>query len=261
VRIETPDGGLSTFAADIVLCNADVPVAEETLLAPSVSRAVQMRNAASSSSVVSLSFALDAQFAEALAHHTIVFGEDLSAKPWEALFGARRPSSFLPVADAPRWSPAHFYVHCPTRTDPSAAPPGCDAITVLLPTPPLPVGISKEGAAALSDEWVAAGRASVIERLARLPGMANWAQSIRHESIITPAQWQCEYALSRGAVFGLASGLNQLSILRPGARHPRVRNLYFAGASARPGNGVPLVMCGARIVSEAIAKDYCGIVE
>ena len=93
-----------------VLCNVDVPLAEETLLPPPVSRAAGLRNAASSNSVVSLSFALDAQFPEALAHHTIVFAEDLSPAPWEALFGARRPSSFLPVAAAPRWSPGRFYV-------------------------------------------------------------------------------------------------------------------------------------------------------
>lgn len=87
--------------------------------------------------------------------------------------------------------------------------------------------------------------------------MGDWAQSIVGESSITPAQWQREYALSRGAVFGLASGLNQLSVLRPGPKHPRIRNLYFTGASARPGNGVPLVMCGARIASAVIAKE-CG---
>jgi len=226
------------------------------LLPPSLSRAASLRSAASSSSVVSLSFALDAQFAEALAHHNIVFADDLGERPWEALFGARRASSFLPVADAPTWSPGHFYVHCPTRTDASAAPAGCDAITVLLPTPPLPAGASEAEAEALSEEWTTAARASVVERLARLPGMRNWAQSIRHEHVITPAQWRRDYALSRGAVFGLASGLNQLSVLRPGPKHPRVRGLYFVGASARPGNGVPLVMCGARIVSEAIAREW-----
>ena len=257
VCIKDGDGRESTFAADIVLCNTDVPVAEETLLPPALSRADALRNAASSSSVVSLSFALDTQFAEALAHHTIVFAADLSERPWESLFGARRPSSFLPVAAAPPWKPGHFYVHCPTRTDASAAPAGCDAVTVLVPTPPLPVGGSDETAGALSEEWASAARASVLERMARLPGMADWAQHIRHESTITPLEWQREYSLSRGAVFGLASGLNQLSFLRPGPRHPRIRNLYFAGASARPGNGVPLVMTGARITSEAIAED-CG---
>ena len=71
--------------------------------------------ATSSSSVLSLSFALDAQFADALAHHTIVFAKDLGQAPWESLFGARRASSFLPVAAAPTWAPGHFYVRRPTR--------------------------------------------------------------------------------------------------------------------------------------------------
>ena len=74
------------FAADLVVCNADVPVAEAALLPRALSRAAALRGAASSSSVVSLSFALDARF-DALAHHTICFGDDLGAAPWEALFG------------------------------------------------------------------------------------------------------------------------------------------------------------------------------
>ena len=85
--------------------------------------------------------------------------------------------------------------------------------------------------------------------------MSGWEESIRHEMTISPAQWREEYSLSRGAVFGLASGLSQLSVTRPSPRHPHVQGLYFAGASTRPGNGVPLVMCGARLVSEMIVRE------
>ena len=173
VQIRTEaDGTVERFAADIVLCNADVPVAEAQLLPAALSRTAALKGAASSSSVVSLSFALDRQFDAALAHHTIVFADDLGPKPWESLFGATRWSSFLPVDDRPMrdWCPGHFYVHCPTRTDPSAAPPGCDAITVLLPTPPLPDDAPEETIEALSREWTSIGRRAVIERLGRLPG-------------------------------------------------------------------------------------------
>jgi len=85
--------------------------------------------------------------------------------------------------------------------------------------------------------------------------MAHWTESIVHESIIAPAEWRHDFSLDRGAVFGLASGLDQLSLLRPGPRHPRVGGLFFAGASARPGNGVPLVMVGARLCSDAVVRD------
>lgn len=261
VRVQSADGTMSTVDADIVLCNADLPAAEASLLELPWSRAAELRGAASSSSVVSFSFALDAQFDEALAHHSILFAHDLGRGPWEALFGASRPSSFLPVRDPPAaWEPGHFYVHCPTRTDASAAPPGCDAITVLLPTPPLPPDLDDTEAEALSLRWTELGRAAVVERLSNLPGMSEWTSHICDELVITPAQWRREYGLSRGAVFGLASGLNQLSFLRPGPKHPRVRNLYYTGASARPGNGVPLVMTGARLTSELIARE-CGAQE
>ncbi|CAN0540088.1 unnamed protein product, partial [Laminaria digitata] len=57
------------------------------------------------------------------------------------------------------------------------------------------------------------------------------------------------YNLRRGAVFGLSHGLNQLSLLRPSPQHPTVNDLWFCGASTRPGNGVPLVLIGAKQVA------------
>jgi phytoene desaturase len=34
-----------------------------------------------------------------------------------------------------------------------------------------------------------------------------------------------------------------------------VRNVYFVGASTRPGTGVPLVTIGAKLVAERIGRD------
>ena len=42
---------------------------------------------------------------------------------------------------------------------------------------------------------------------------------------------------------------------RPRIKHPRMKNVYRVGASIRPGNGVPLVMIGARLVAEQVLKD------
>ena len=49
VRIKGADGTEDTtfFAADVVLCNADLPAAEESLLPPSLSRAAQRWKAGS----------------------------------------------------------------------------------------------------------------------------------------------------------------------------------------------------------------------
>lgn len=229
--------------ADCVVSNADVPTTEETLLPREAARSFD--KAEFSSSVVSLSFALDRRF-EALAHHTIVFADDLSRKPWDALF-RQNPRDFDGAT-------GHFYVHAPARTDCSAAPPGCDAITVLAPTPPLPRDATEAQLDALSRDWEAAARRHVVRRLKRLPGMAEFEDHIVDEHILGPRHWRRDLSLARGAVFGLSGGLNQLALLRPGRTHPNVEDLYFVGASSRPGNGVPLVMVGARLLAEDIIR-------
>jgi len=63
------------------------------------------------------------------------------------------------------------------------------------------------------------------------------------------------YGLAHGAAFGLSHGLDQLAILRPAAAEPALPGFYHVGASARPGNGVPLVMIGARLAAERILRD------
>lgn len=42
-----------------------------------------------------------------------------------------------------------------------------------------------------------------------------------------------------------------------GPRNPQgIRGLYHVGASNRPGNGVPLVMVGARLLAGLIEQDW-----
>jgi phytoene desaturase (3,4-didehydrolycopene-forming) len=144
----------------------------------------------------------------------------------------------------------NFYVHCPSRSDPSAAPPGCHSVMVLLP-----VANEQErrgsgggggGRGGGYDALVDAGRAAVLRTL-RDAGVADGGleAAIVQETVIDPPEWRQRYGLTHGAAFGLSHGLNQLSLLRPGPEDPRLPGLYFVGASARPGNGVPLVMMGA----------------
>ena len=45
-------------------------------------------------------------------------------------------------------------------------------------------------------------------------------------------------------------GLGQLSVTRPSAESFSQENVLFVGASSRPGNGVPLVLIGAKMVSQ-----------
>jgi len=244
------DSGES-ISADAVVVNADLPEAERTLMA----RPRDFDAATYSTSVVALHWALAPgsvlAASELLAHHSLFLGD--AATAWGVL---DTPSA----CEAPLPEGSNFYVHNPAVTDPSCAPEGGAAVTVLVPTPPLPdVG----DAAAAAAEWPAQARRLVVARLAEALGVttATVEDGIVAERTVTPQEWRDALGLRRGSVFGMAGGLGQLAVFRPGARHPSTRRLYFTGASARPGNGVPLVMIGSKLCAETVARDVWRVAE
>lgn len=66
--------------------------------------------------------------------------------------------------------------------------------------------------------------------------------------------WMQRYGLKHGAVFGLAHGLDQLSVNRPSLEDDVVGGLYFTGSSTRPGNGVPLAMTSGRFAAKRVLR-------
>jgi len=178
----------------------------------------------------------------------------------------------------------NFYVHCPSRSDLTAlsSPGDSDSVMVLLPVANLQEvaeGVAAaEGAtaaspgdpaaaAALNDDegalLVAAGRRAILRALAAaLPGTlaeaggaSDLAERIALEEVRAPPSWRGRHALAHGAAFGLQHGLGQLAALRPALRDGRVGGFYCVGASARPGNGVPLVLTGAGLCADAVLAD------
>jgi phytoene dehydrogenase-like protein len=59
----------------------------------------------------------------------------------------------------------------------------------------------------------------------------------------------------KGATHGLSNKLTQMAYFRPSNRNARYKNLYFVGASAHPGTGVPTAMVSSRLVSKRLLKD------
>jgi len=85
-------------------------------------------------------------------------------------------------------------------------------------------------------------------------GIGDIRSSIVEEFVIDPLEWERRYALTHGAVFGMSHGLDQLALMRPPLESPDVAGLFFAGASARPGNGVPLCMLSGRLAAARILR-------
>jgi phytoene desaturase (3,4-didehydrolycopene-forming) len=234
---------------DILVSNVDAPRAEQILFGTTSTNMTlcgdrdysegRTTDGELSCSVVSIHLALDTDvLSSLLAHHTLFLSSRITTS-WHNTEQGR--GGFNPE------SGVNFYVHAPSRTDASACPLGCDAITVLVPVPPLPD----------SDTLCVDSITDlVIKRLEACPGMPEEglrSHIVAHE-VTTPHQWSERYNLFGGSVFGLAHKLSQLSLLRPRHQHPLLRNAFRVGASTRPGNGVPLVMIGAALATNTIVK-------
>jgi len=263
--------------ADLVISNVDLPFTNKYLFPPPFSQSFDHDKREFSSSVVSFLWALNKTMSPGLKHHTTFLaarekedgreegreggkeggqGYKYPGKAaWDALFKNNKFDS--------TWF--NFYVHAPQRTDESVCPPGHDAIMILVPCPIL----GKEGGGGGAEqeeeeeeELISSVREAVLGRLEEVEGMQDFRDCLTHEKVIGPREWRERYSLSRGAVFGLRHNLGQLSLLRPGQKHRgggreggRVEGVYYCGASSRPGNGVPLVMVGAKLLSERIVKE------
>jgi phytoene desaturase len=137
-----------------------------------------------------------------------------------------------------------LYLHRPTATDPSLAPPGCDAFYALAPVPHLQSGT----------DWREAAepyRRKVMERLSStlLPGLESELVTSR---VTTPLDFQDRLSSFRGAAFGLEPLLTQSAWFRPHNRSEDVQRLYLVGAGTHPGAGLPGVLSSARILDTVV---------
>jgi phytoene desaturase len=137
-----------------------------------------------------------------------------------------------------------LYLHRPTATDDTLAPPGCDAFYVLSPVPNLQSGTDW---ARTAEPYRQAIEAHLNATL--LPGLSD---CIITSKIITPEDFSARYLSTHGAGFGLAPQLLQSAWFRPHNESEELKNLFLVGASTHPGAGVPGVISSARILDEVV---------
>lgn len=137
-----------------------------------------------------------------------------------------------------------LYLHRPTATDPSLAPPGCDAFYVLSPVPHLGAGIDWQQRAEPYRRTIA----QALER-SLLPDLeANVVTS----RLLTPQDFQDRLCAFQGAAFGLEPVLTQSAWFRPHNRSEDVDHLYLVGAGTHPGAGLPGVLSSARVLDTVV---------
>jgi len=230
VRVATGDAILT----DLVVSNGDV-VRTYRSLVPESSRTVntdaRLARYRQSMSLFVLYFGTNRRY-EDVAHHEILLGPRYRGLLDDVFHHGTLAEDFS------------LYLHRPTATDPSLAPPGCDAWYVLSPVPNLSSGV----------DWASASgeyRDRIIAHLeARvLPGLSSHIVS---EARVDPRYFRDELNSELGSAFSLQPLFRQSAWFRPHSQSEDIENLYFVGAGTHPGAGIPGVLSSAKIVANLV---------
>ena len=224
------------LSADLVVSNADPAHLYGSMVKPSeqhVATRLKLGAAEFSMGLFVLYFGTTRTYPE-VAHHTIWMGEryrELLAD----IFNHKTLSEDFSL-----------YLHRPTATDPSFAPPGCDSFYVLCPVPNL---LGKQ-------DWTTSGpalRDRIVAALDRtiLPGLQT---TITAEFFMTPKNFEKDYLSQHGAGFSVSPLFRQSAWFRFHNRAEGLKNLYLVGAGTHPGAGLPGVLCSAKVLDALIPK-------
>jgi phytoene desaturase len=137
-----------------------------------------------------------------------------------------------------------MYLHRPSASDPSLAPPGCDSFYVLAPVPHLQSGTDWR-------ERAEPYRAAVQRRLEStvLPGLGD---ALATSHMLTPLDFRERLLSYNGAAFAMEPKLFQSAWFRPHNVSEEAAGLYLVGAGTHPGAGLPGVLSSARILDKVV---------
>ncbi len=222
------------IAADIVVSNADSAWTYKHLL-PAKARKrwtdSRLQKARYSMSLFVWYFGTKRQY-EDVAHHTILLGPRYRELLQDIFKHKKLADDFS------------LYLHRPTATDPSLAPPGCDAFYVLSPVPHLASGTDWSTEAARYQNALCEALSATL-----LPGLKD---EIVTTHCLTPQDFQDRLNSVQGAAFGLEPILTQSAWFRPHNKSEDIENLFLVGAGTHPGAGLPGVLSSARVLDSIV---------
>ena len=233
-------GGAAPERFDLVVSNADLRRTYGELFAGEPRARKQLRRLDRldwSMSLFVLYFGTDRTYDD-VAHHTVLFGPRYRELLDEIFHGDAVPDDFS------------LYLHYPSATDPSLAPPGRGTFYVLAPVPHL--GLADVD---WDREQEAYGERILAALEAHLPDLRKHVTVRRY---LTPKDFQRDLGTYRGSAFSCAPRLMQSAYFRPHNRDRRIPGLYLVGAGTHPGAGVPGVVSGAKATASVIARDFAG---
>jgi phytoene desaturase len=223
-----------TIHAEIVVSNADAAWTYGKLVGKENSTrwsAGKLRRARYSMGLFVWYFGTRRRY-DQVGHHTILLGPRYR-ELLDDIFEKKRLSEDFSI-----------YLHRPSATDPSVAPPGCDAFYALCPVPNLDGNI----------DWASEGerrRQAVMQRLSStlMPGLES---EIVTSSFVTPLHFRDVLLSEKGSGFSFEPVLTQSAWFRPNNRSETIEGLYLVGAGTHPGAGLPGVLSSAKILDKVV---------
>ncbi len=137
-----------------------------------------------------------------------------------------------------------FYVCCPSKTDPSVAPPGMENLFVLMPI-----------ASGLADTPEIRERyyRHLLGRLEAICG-ENIREHIIYKRSYCATDFVKDYHAYKGNAYGLANTLAQTAVLKPSLKNKHISNLFYAGQLSVPGPGVPPALISGQLAASLLTK-------
>jgi phytoene desaturase len=232
VGVELESG--EALPADVVVSNADPTWVYSRMIGAAHRRRHtdrRLRRVRQSMGLFVAYFGTSVQYPQ-LAHHTIVMGPR---------FRGLLDDIFRRKVLANDFS---LYLHAPTRTDASLAPPGHEAFYVLSPVPNNRSGVDWTS---MRDDYFARVLHELETRL--MPGAARHVVT---SHTLTPLEFEHDLRSVDGSAFGPEPVLLQSAYFRYHNVSDDVPGLYFVGAGTHPGGGIPGVLLSARVLDRVV---------
>src|SRR6056300_462589 len=165
-------------------------------------------------------------------HHTIKFGNKYK-EHLDDIFDNKKLNNDI-----------SYYLHRPTATDKSMAPPNHDCFYVLVPVPNNQSKIN----------WSTEGeklKNLVIEKMQEhlLPDLR---ENIVEDFYLTPDYFEKELNTKHGSGFSIQPKFTQSAYFRFHNKSEIYNGLYFVGAGSHPGAGVPGVLSSAKVLDKIL---------
>ncbi|MEL6486044.1 MAG: phytoene desaturase [Pseudomonadota bacterium] len=235
-EVETKSGFKERF--DAVASNGDIMHSYKDLLSNSQrgqKMAKSLNRKSFSPSLFVVHFGLDGAW-PGIAHHMILF-----ANRYKGLLDDIFKNGVLPEDFA-------IYLHHPTVTDPSMAPPGKSTFYALVPVAhmgKMPIDWDVEGPRL---------EKMILDEIGRrlIPDI--------HDRIVTkfsyaPKDFQQDLSAHMGSAFSLEPLLWQSAYLRGHNRDDVIENYYLVGAGTHPGAGIPGVVGSGKATAGLMLED------